>query len=227
MSTAGARRQSKQERMYAILRSRILEGRYGPGHRLVIEAIGRELNVSPMPVREAIRRLEAEGWVVYHANQGARVAPLDDTSWVEIMTTLAILEGYATATAAPLLSKGDVARMRDANERMHAAMQRLDALDAADHNQAFHGVLYDRCPNGYVRGRIAATLDLLATMRRTIFTYILPIRGSISIQEHENLVVMIESGADARAIEDFAREHKLHTVRAYEELRAEGGHLGN
>jgi DNA-binding FadR family transcriptional regulator len=49
----------KQERTYAILRSRILDGTYGPGQRLVIDALARDLAVSPMPVREAIRRLEA------------------------------------------------------------------------------------------------------------------------------------------------------------------------
>ena len=63
---------SKQERVYVVLRGRLFDGTYGPGHRLVIDALARELEVSPMPVREAIRRLEAEGLVDYQRNQGPR-----------------------------------------------------------------------------------------------------------------------------------------------------------
>ena len=105
---------SKQERTYAILRSRILDGTYGPGQRLVIDALARDLDVSPMPVREAIRRLEAEGWLTYQRHQGAQVAPLDEAGWMEALTTLAVLEGYATALerAAPDRRRHRAARAR-------------------------------------------------------------------------------------------------------------------
>src|SRR5712691_8018087 len=92
---------SKQEHVYAWLRRRILDGSYPPGYRLVIDTIRHELDVSPMPVREAIRRLEAEHWVVYQRHAGARVAPRDAESWEEAIETLALLEGFVTARAAP------------------------------------------------------------------------------------------------------------------------------
>ena len=69
---------SKHERAYRLIRARILAGEYGPGDRLVIDTLADELGISPVPVREAIRRLEAEGRVVYRHNAGARVAPVDD-----------------------------------------------------------------------------------------------------------------------------------------------------
>ncbi|HWE60713.1 MAG TPA: hydantoinase/oxoprolinase N-terminal domain-containing protein [Chloroflexota bacterium] len=68
---------SKHERAYLLIRSRIGDGTYEPGERLVIDALAGELGISPVPVREAIRRLEAEGRVVYRHNAGARVAPGD------------------------------------------------------------------------------------------------------------------------------------------------------
>jgi DNA-binding GntR family transcriptional regulator len=52
-------------------------------------------------VREAIRRLEAEGLVIYRPNAGAQVAPADPGLFDEEMTVLAVLEGYGTALAAP------------------------------------------------------------------------------------------------------------------------------
>lgn len=210
---------SKQERTYGILRARILEGVYGPGHRLVIDALARELDVSQMPVREAIRRLEAEGWVTYVRNQGAQVAPVDAASWTEAMGTLAVLEGYATALAAPHLTAGDFTRLREINADMQAAIDALDVLAFSEHNIAFHEVIYERCPNGHLRRELAGIQERLNTLRSSIFLYI-PMRGRVSIDEHEALLALLERGADPLEIELSAREHKLHTVAAYEQRAA-------
>ena len=78
-----------------------------------IDALARELGVSPIPVREALRRLEAEGWVRFKPNAGAIVSPVDDTAWEQEMTALAILEGAATASAQPRLVSSDFARLRE------------------------------------------------------------------------------------------------------------------
>src|ERR1700716_301190 len=113
---------TKQERLYRAIRERILSGAYGPGYRVVIDALAEEFEVSALPVREAIRRLEAEGLVVYRPNAGAQVAPADPGAFLEELTVLAVLEGYATSLAAPLLSAADVARLQEVNDRMVSAM---------------------------------------------------------------------------------------------------------
>lgn len=210
----------KQERTYAILRGRILDGTYGPGQRLVIDALARDLDVSPMPVREAIRRLEAEGWVTYQRHQGAQVAPLDEAGWMEALSTLAVLEGYATALAAPHLRDEDLARARDCNAGMLRALESLDVMAVSEHNLAFHRALTERCPNGYLRRQLATIQDRLNTLRSSIFMFV-PTRGRLSIDEHETLVAMIERAEPAGAIERFAREHKLHTVDAVARRLAE------
>jgi DNA-binding GntR family transcriptional regulator len=217
---SGDREPSKQERTYTVLKERILDGTYGPGYRLVIDAIARELEVSPMPVREAIRRLEAEGWVIYRANQGAQVAPVDTGSWKEVMVTLALLEGYATATAAPELRAADYKRLRSINKKMRGAIDRLDLMQVSRFNHEFHEVIYDRCPNTYLRRELAATNERLNTLRATIFLYI-PTRGNESAGEHEVIAELIEEGADPTRIEREARRHKLRTVEAYEARLAE------
>jgi DNA-binding GntR family transcriptional regulator len=204
----------KQERTYATLRARILDGTYAPGQRLVIDALAREIGVSPMPVREAIRRLEAEGWVTYERHHGAQVAPLDERGWMEALTTLAVLEGYATALSAPRLRAADLARLREHNAAMRDALEALDVIAVSDHNLAFHRAIYDHCPNAYLRRELHTIQERLNTLRSSIFMFI-PTRGRASIGEHELLLEMIEGGEDAGAIERFAREHKLHTVEAY------------
>jgi DNA-binding GntR family transcriptional regulator len=203
----------KQERTYAILRSRILDGTYGPGQRLVIDALARDLAVSPMPVREAIRRLEAEGWVVYQRHQGAQVAPLDEAGWMDALSTLAVLEGYATALSAPHLSAADIERARAINGKMQDALEALDVMAVSAHNLAFHRALTERCPNAYLRRELAAIQERLNTLRSSIFMFV-PTRGRVSLDEHEQLVAMIERGSKPQKIERFARAHKLHTVEA-------------
>jgi DNA-binding GntR family transcriptional regulator len=205
-----------------VLRGRILDGTYGPGYRLVIDAIARELHVSPMPVREAIRRLEAEGWVIYPANQGARVAPLDTRSWKEVMLTLALLEGYATASASVEIDGEDLERLRSINEEMREAVEALDPMLVAEHNHAFHGLIYARCPNSYLRAELAQTMEILNTLRSTIFIYI-PTRGHESAAEHDELIEAIATRAAASKLERLARRHKLRTVEAYEARLAADG----
>jgi DNA-binding GntR family transcriptional regulator len=207
--------QGKQERVYSILRARILEGTYGPGHRLVIDALARELDVSPMPVREAIRRLEAEGWLLYTRNQGAQVAPVDALSWSEAMTTLAVIDGFATALAAPHLSAEDLARMHEANRAMEAALRQLDVVAASAHNQTFHSVIHARCPNAHMQRELLLIQERLNSLRHSIFGYI-PARGTVSVTEHAQLLALLEDGADPGAIERSARDHKLNTVAAFE-----------
>jgi DNA-binding GntR family transcriptional regulator len=220
--SSGEREPSKQERTYTVLKERILDGSYGPGYRLVIDAIARELEVSPMPVREAIRRLEAEGWVIYRANQGAQVAPVDTGSWKEVMVTLALLEGYATAAAAPEMRAADIKRLRAINKKMRGAIERLDLMQVSRFNHGFHEVIYDRCPNSYLRRELTETNERLNTLRATVFLYI-PTRGNESAKEHDSIVELIEGGADPVRIEREARRHKLRTVEAYESRLAEAG----
>ena len=92
---------TKQERVYRAVRERILSGSYGPGFRVVIDALAEEFGVSALPVREAIWRLEAEGLVIYRPNAGAQVAPADPGAFDRpILSTTA-----ASACSSPSIFK--------------------------------------------------------------------------------------------------------------------------
>ena len=103
---------SKSEMVHAQLRERILRGDYAPGTRLVLSRMASDFGVSPVPVREAVRRLEAEGLVRFTRNVGAEVLGMNTREYAEAMETVAHLEGAATALAAPLISRVDLARAR-------------------------------------------------------------------------------------------------------------------
>lgn len=211
---------TKQERVYRAVRERILGGAYGPGYRVVIDALAGEFGVSALPVREAIRRLEAEGLVIFRPNAGAQVAPADPGLFDEEMTVLAVLEGYATALAAEQLGKAEIKRLTDLNDQMVEAIDRLDPLSFGRLNQEFHAVIYEHCPNAALVGLLRDVARRLDAIRRTVFVQI-PYRGAESVAEHRRLLDLIASGAPAVKIEAAAREHKLGTVVSFRAWRAE------
>src|SRR6266704_1110308 len=128
---------NKHERAYRLIRERIEAGIYQPGQRLVIDALARDLDMSQVPIREAIRRLQAEGWITYRHNSGPEVANIGLEQWQATMEVLAVLEGYATALAAPAVGAEDVARLRDLAEAMQRAMNEFDLLGFSASNRDF------------------------------------------------------------------------------------------
>jgi DNA-binding GntR family transcriptional regulator len=211
---------TKQERVYRVVRERILSGAYGPGYRVVIDALAAEFGVSALPVREAIRRLEAEGLVIFRPNAGAHVAPADPGLFDEEMTVLAVLEGYATALASGNLTKADLKRLTALTDEMVEAIERLDPLSFGKLNQEFHAVIYERCPNAALVDLLQDVARRLDAIRRTVFVQI-PYRGAESVAEHRRLIALISQDAPVAQIEAAAREHKLHTVESFREWQAE------
>jgi DNA-binding GntR family transcriptional regulator len=205
---------NKQERTYTILRDRIHSGTLRPEDRLNIDALARELGVSAIPVREALRRLEAEGWVRFQPNVGAIVAPLDATVWEQEMTAVAILEGAVTADAMAGLRAADFGKLR----AIAADMSGLtgDPVKFSALNRRLHATIAARCANAYLLELLDQTNKRLDRVRSTMFTY-LPSRTDAAVAEHACLLDLLESG-DAAAVEQYARWHKLQTVEAYRTL---------
>ena len=207
---------NKQERTYTILRDRIHGGSLAPLERLNIDALARELGVSPIPVREALRRLEAEGWVRFTPNVGAVVSPVDATSWEQAMVSLAILEGSASAAAQPYLRKSDFTRLRRISAEMEEPAVRGDPLRFSNLNRSLHGTITGRCPNKYLLELLSQTQLHLDRVRSTMFVY-LPHRSEEAVREHAELLRLLAEGSQDE-VERYARWHKLRTVEAYREI---------
>jgi DNA-binding GntR family transcriptional regulator len=191
-----------------------LEGAYGPGYRLVIDRIADEFGVSALPVREAVRRMEAEGLVVFRPNAGAQVTPADPSLYQESMTVLAVLEGYATAQAATRLTAKQLRVLDLETDTMVTCMQNLDVLGFSRANQRFHRQIHDACGNPPLLELLRNTERRLDAIRRTVFTHI-PYRGLSSIEDHRELIKSIRGAAPAAKIEAQARAHKLATIAAF------------
>lgn len=211
---------SKSERVYRTLRERILDGQYTSGYRLVLDQIARELEVSPVPVREAVRRLEAEGLVTFTRNVGAQVRGVDVGQYTDAMQTLAWLEGAATRLAAPHLDADTLRRARSLNDDMRALIgDGFDPVRFTALNEQFHRMLCHACPNQHLTGLLRREWLHMSLIRRSSFAA-MPGRPAISVQEHDHILDLIAQDAPSDDVERAVRDHKLRTMNEYLTARA-------
>ena len=205
---------SKSQRAYLWLKERIADEEFTPGYRLTLASVANELDMSVVPVREAIRRLEAEGLVTFERNVGARVSMIDDTQYRNSMESLAILEGAATALAARHLTAADLRQARELNRRLVASLDHFDPRVFTSLNQRFHSVLFAACSNPRLLALVEAEWVRLGHLRDSTFSFV-PGRAQESVREHERIVDLIETGAPLADIERAARGHRSATLAAY------------
>lgn len=213
-SAQPASAQSKSQQAYHWIKERIAAQEFTPGYRLVLGTIAGDLDMSVVPVREAIRQLEAEGLVTFERNVGARVSMVDDSQYRFSMQSLSILEGAATALSARALTAEDVRRARRINELMVETLDHFDPRAFTALNQEFHATLFEKCANPRMLDLVRAEWARLGHLRDSTFSFV-PGRAAESVREHENILVLIENGAPLAEIEKTARRHRSATLDAY------------
>jgi DNA-binding GntR family transcriptional regulator len=192
------------ERVYRNLREQILTGLLAPDSRLVELHLAQHFAVSRTPVREALKRLIAEGLVVSDATRGMIVRDVDLAEVEDIYVVRESLDGLAARLASTHASPNDLTRLHLLNELMRdsAETQRWDAV--VQINIKFHEVLY-----------AAADNERLATIGRSLQDAVGryspralsdPARVAAVVQEHEDIVQALEA-RDPDASESAARRH--------------------
>lgn len=206
---------SKSERVYLDLHEGIINGKYSPGFRLVLDRIARDMGVSPVPVREAVRRLEAEGLVVFQRNVGAIVSGVDTKDYAATMEAVAVMEGYVTALTIPELTEEDLAEAEEINNRMRRMLQgSFDPRVFTSLNNQFHRVLTQKCPNHRLFDLLEREWERITIIRRSAFAFD-PRYSTRSVDEHAAILEAIRGGEASVEVEMLVREHKMRTMRQY------------
>lgn len=219
VATAG----SKSQQAYSWLSDKIRTREFEPGHRLVLSTIADELDVSVVPVREAIRQLEAEGLVTYERNVGAKVTTFNREAYFESMEIVAVLEARATALSAPHVSADDLAAAADINAEMALVDVGAEPERFTRLNKEFHRCLFRSCPNERLTQLLYEQWARLEYHRVSTFRYI-PQRAAESVQEHQKIIELIKVGVDPGYLEDVARKHRLRTAELYKHQLEENTH---
>ncbi len=205
---------SKAEVAYQWIREKIISQELAPGHRLTLSTLANELEMSVVPVREAIRRLEAEGLATFERNVGAKVAMVDESAYTHSMQCLGLLEGAATAKSAPHLSAEDLQEAKELNAQLEALLEDFDPAAFTEINHKFHKKLCSNCPNERLLELVEIEWSRLNNLRESTFSFV-PGRAQESVAEHTEIIRLIETKASEKEIEDAAREHRKATLSSY------------
>ena len=135
-----------QEWVYRVLRTGIVNGTLPGGMQLKQDEISAALNVSHIPVREALRQLEAQRLVTIHANRGATVTELSREKLVNIMQVRAAISCEMLAVAIPRMTDEDFAELASLIEEQRNA---TDLMESEELNGRFHELLTARAENSF------------------------------------------------------------------------------
>lgn len=197
---------------YQHLRQAIVEGRYRPGQRLIEQRIAEEFSLSRTPVREALRRLEAEGFVVSEPNRGAAVRSLTTDDVADLYGLRARLEAYAAELAAERIDRAGVealdAGISQFAETLQASfedpLEQVRAVDAA--NRQFHSAVVGASRHDRLGQLLAQTVD--ASLVFQAFRHFDRARTERSQMFHELIRDAIVAGDGTRA-STLMHEHVL------------------
>jgi len=200
---------------YTKLYDAIRQGVFQPGDRLREEDIATRFSLSRTPIREALRRLEAEGIVQHKPRIGALVRSLSHTQVVELYEMRTVLEGTAARMAAKHASPGEVDELEDLNKAIAAS---IDApVQAAAINQSFHRCIYLATRNRFLFDAARGLNNALLLLGPT--TLADKDRITTVCQQHQAIIDAIRAGdvetagAMAEAHLQTSLRHRLKVMR--------------
>jgi DNA-binding GntR family transcriptional regulator len=210
--------QTKTEVAFSALRGAIEAGDLPPGDRLRANQLVEQLNMSPTPIREALRLLQAEGLVEYRAHQGMVVAEYSPESVIEVYRMRALMEPLAVELAVERASDEQIAEMRTAHDALAAALAGHSiGPDLASLNAVWHRAVYTPANS---RLLIEFVTRLWAAVPVSAFWATK--RSKASLAQHAGIMEAVEA-RDAGAASARMREHIEDGARnTLEELRARG-----
>lgn len=193
---------TKEEQVADYLRERIISGVYPRGSRLKQAEIAEQLHLSITPVREALKLLEAEGYISGDSYRGSRVVPFDAAASGEILSLRLLLEAQLVRGAAERATSKDLTELRALANEFAEAFASGDRAIARGVNYRFHRRMYD----------IAAMPQTLHFVQILWARYPFDLinaaegRGAEAAKEHDEILEALASG-DASAAVLAMRRH--------------------
>jgi GntR family transcriptional regulator, trigonelline degradation regulator len=181
------------------LRNAIINGQLEPGARLVERQMCELLGVSRTLVREALRQLEAEGWVRILPNRGPVVISMTPEEVRELYEVRAALEGVAALRAAERLTPEQLDRMAATVDAMTKAQSRGDWMRHRQQLQLFYGILREASGNSLLRAELEAISARMAWLRGV--TLARPERAAVAVKEEAQLLAALRAKNGKRARE--------------------------
>jgi DNA-binding GntR family transcriptional regulator len=209
---------TKNVAVYNKLRQSIIKGKLKPGQKVVMAELAKAFGLSETPVREAIRRLESEGYIDFTPHMGAIVTKIDEGELVEIYLIRIALEELATRLASPHITEKDIDFLNKKNREMEVAIQQNRYEILAGINKLFHLRIYKAAPFPRLYKMIC---DLWDTFERwpSVFSYV-PERAAASVEEHKKIIQALRA-RDMEQADRLIKEQKERTMEALQKYMAQ------
>ncbi|MFA7589708.1 MAG: GntR family transcriptional regulator [Acholeplasmataceae bacterium] len=206
---------TKSSLVLDILRENIINGHLKPGQKLVLKHIAEELDVSVLPVREAIRHLQAEGLVTKDPHMGSKVSQIPVDELIEILEIRGILEAYAARISVQSFSKSEIRKLENLLNEMKKLAINEDRKNYGFKNREFHEVILSQCPLNKITEMINDIRDKW-NRSRSVFE-IDPERMHQSYLEHVQILESIKA-KDSEKVEELMRIHSIHMLNSIKKL---------
>jgi DNA-binding GntR family transcriptional regulator len=193
---------TKIEAVLDVLREAIQRGDIRPGQRIRQDEVAERFGISPTPVREALRRLEAEGLLIYVPHKGVRVAELSVDDARDIYMVRSLVESFATRLATPKLGQKELQELVELQELMERSLAASDLERLAGINDQWHSVVYRASGSRRLQEIILRLWGLFPWDT----LWVIPKRAQHSVEEHQGLLQAIQR-RDADEAEDRMRQH--------------------
>ncbi|MGE5265978.1 MAG: GntR family transcriptional regulator [Deltaproteobacteria bacterium] len=181
------------EQVYRRLRQQILYGGIRPGSALTLRGLADELGVSPMPVREAVRRLTAERALLLRDNRRVMVPPMTRENFDQILFARRALEPELAARALPNLTKSDISAIEDTDEAIDVAMRAGDIEGYMRANHQFHFSIYLKSEAGILVALVESVWLQFGPFMRMAYGRI----GTSTIEDHHEFAIAAMKAGDA------------------------------
>lgn len=189
-----------------VLQTRIMEGHYKPGERIIELQVAKELGTSQSPVREALRELAAIGIVTINSRRGARVRLPTSVELADISLVRSEIDALAATIAAPLMDENVLGQLREAYAEMQRHRADGDHVAMTQADARFHRLIASTSENKAIQH----VFDQLEPFARTFITLTLPRADTKSIIDEHALILEAFEAGDAALASSRARAHQLN-----------------
>ncbi len=198
------------EVVFEYLRNAILAGELKPGERLMEVTLAEQLGVSRTPVREAIRKLEKESFVIMIPRKGAYVADLTKKDIMEVLEIRKELEGFAAALAAERMALSEKEALGKVVERFNESLISMDKKSMIECDNEFHSLIFEATKNQRL---INIIYDLHDQFQRFRLIYFNEFNNYKEIQASHNRIFDAIIKKDVKGARSEAESH-VESIRS-------------
>jgi len=184
------------DRVHDELRWRLITGKIVPGLGLSTRGLAQELGVSPMPVREALGRLAAEGAVEIRQKRRIQVPPMTAQRFDDLLRCRLLLEPEAARQALPHIDAEALRRLRAMDDRLDKCLHNGDVTGYMEANFQFHFTLYRAQPGAILTRLIEALWLQFGPFMRVVYGRF----GTHNLQDQHELALAAIAEQDAEGL---------------------------